>query len=95
MRKEYGPSQGREMIRGLTEAAKELRREELMKKLPLNRTLRFLYFKNILPTVRNYLSVEFMGDVSRLEDVGPEDRAEIERLLENGLLVDTDSDQVA
>ena len=82
------------MIRGLVEAAQQVKREELMKKLPLNHTLRFLYFKNILPTVRNYLSVEFMGDLSRLEDVGPEDRASIERLIADGFLVDTKSERV-
>ncbi len=94
MKKEYSPSQGAEMIRGLVEAAQQVKREELMKKLPLNHTLRFLYFKNILPTVRNYLSVEFMGDLSRLEDVGPEDRASIERLIADGFLVDTKSERV-
>ncbi len=94
MKKEYGPSQGARMMRGLVEAAQQGKREELMKKLPLNHTLRFLYFENILPTVRNYLSVEFMGDVSTLEDVGPEDRAEIERLIEAGLLVNTKSERV-
>jgi hypothetical protein len=91
MKREFGPSQSQQMIRGLLEAAREVRSEELMKKLPLNYTLRYLYGNNILPTVRNYLGLEFMGDVSTLEDVGPEDRAEIERLIENGLLVDTDT----
>ncbi len=94
MKKEYGPSQGARMMRGLVEAAQQGKREELMKKLPLNHTLRFLYFKNILPTVRNYLSVEFMGDLSRLEDVGPEDRASIERLIADGFLVDTKSERL-
>jgi len=94
MKKAYGPSQGARTMRGLLEATKEVRREELMKKLPLNYTLRFLYSNNILPTVRNYLGLEYMSDVSTLEDVGPEDRAEIERLIADGFLVDTKSERV-
>ena len=92
MKKEFEPSQAQQMTHGLLEAAKECRREELMKKLPSNRTLRYLYANNILPTVRNYLGLEFMGGVSTLEDAGPEDRAEIEGLIEDGLLVDTDNE---
>ena len=94
MKKEYGPSQGAEMIRGLLEAAKELKRKELMNKLPLNYTLRYLYANGILPTVRNYLGLEFMGDVLTLEDVGAEDRASIERLIADGFLVDTKSERL-
>jgi hypothetical protein len=82
------------MIRGLTEAAKELKREELMKKLPLNYSLRYLYAKNILPTVRNYIRLDTMGDATALEELGPETRAEIESLIEAGFLVDTDNDYV-
>jgi hypothetical protein len=94
MRKECGASQGAARLNGLIKAAREVQREELMKKLPLNYSLRYLYANNILPTVRNYLSLEFMGDVSRLEDVGPEDRASIERLIADGFLVDTKSERV-
>lgn len=94
MKKEYSPSAGTEKIHGLLESAQQVKREELVKKLPLNYSLRYLYANNILPTVRNYLSVEFMSDVSRLEDVGPEDRAEIEKLIEDGFLVDTKSERV-
>jgi hypothetical protein len=94
MRKEYGPSQGAARLNGLVKAAREVQREELMNKLPLNHTLRFLYSNNILPTVRNYLSLEYMGDISTLEDVGPEDRASIERLIADGFLVDTKSEHV-
>ncbi len=89
MKKEYDPSQGAEMIRGLAEAAQQVQREELMKKLPLNYTLRFLYSNNILPTVRNYIQLDTMGDASTLDDLGPETRAEVEGLIEDGLLVDT------
>jgi hypothetical protein len=91
MRKEYGPSQGREMIRALTEAAQQIKREELVKKLPLNHTLRYLYSNGILPTVRNYIQLDTMGDASTLEELGPETRVEIESLIEIGLLVDTES----
>ncbi|HXM97171.1 MAG TPA: hypothetical protein VN982_01715 [Candidatus Dormibacteraeota bacterium] len=94
LKKEYGPSHGREMIRALTEAAQQIKREELVKTLPLNYTLRYLYCNGILPTVRNYLALEYMSDVSGLEDVGPEDRTEIERLIEDGFLVDTKSERV-
>ncbi len=94
MKKEYGPSQGARMMRDLVEAAQQGKREDLMKKLPLNYTLRFLYSNNILPTVRNYLGLEYMSDVSSLEDVGPEDRASIERLIADGFLVDTKSERV-
>jgi hypothetical protein len=92
MKNEFGPSQSQQMMRDLLEAARKVQREELMKKLPSNSTLRYLYANNILPTVANYLSLEFMGDISSLEDVGPEDRAEIEELIEDGLLVDTDNE---
>jgi hypothetical protein len=94
MRKTYGPSEGAKMIRGLLKADEEMRREELVKQLPLNYTLRYPYANNILPTVANYLSLNYCGDISRLEDVGPEDRAEIERLIEHGFLVDTKSERV-
>ncbi len=40
MKKEYGPSQGARMMRGLVEAAQQGKREELMKKLPLNVSVR-------------------------------------------------------
>jgi hypothetical protein len=94
MKKEYGPSQSARMMSGLVEASQEFRREELIKKLPLNYTLRYLYAHGIVPTVRNYLGLEYMGDVSTLEDVGPEDRAEIDRLIADGFLVDTKSERV-
>jgi hypothetical protein len=89
MRKEYGPSQGREMIRGLAEAGQEVKREELMKKLPLNHTLRYLCSNGILPTVRNYIQLDTLADASTLDDLGPETRAEVEGLIEDGLLIDT------
>jgi hypothetical protein len=91
MRKEYGPSEGQRMIRALTEAAKQIKREELVKKLPLNYSLRYLYANGILPTVRNYIQLDTMGDASTLEELGPEARAEIESLIEIGLLVDTEN----
>ena len=91
MKKEFGPSQSQQMMRGLAEAARQIQREELMKKLPLNHTLRYLYYNGIPPTVRNYIQLDTMADASTLEELGAETRGEIESLIENGLLVDTDN----
>jgi len=92
MRKEYGPPQGAEMMRGLVEAARQVKREELMKKLPLNHVLRYLYANNILPTVRNFIQLDTMSDLSTLDDLGPEARVEVEELIEDGFLVDSETD---
>jgi hypothetical protein len=46
-------------------------------------------------TVNNYLQVSTMGDASCLDDLEGENRAEVEDLIEEGLLVDSDSDYVA
>jgi hypothetical protein len=51
--------------------------------------------QNHIPlTISNYLAINYMGDVKDLSEVGPEDRAEIERLLEDGFLVDTNSNDL-
>lgn len=63
-----------------------------MKKLPLNCTLRYLYANGILPTVRNYIGLNWMGDYNSLDELEGEYRAEVEALIEAGLLVATDSD---
>lgn len=92
MRKEYGASQGAARLNGLVKAAREVQREELMKKLPLNYSLRYLYANNILPTVRKYIQLDTMSDASTLEELGPETRGEIESLVANGFLVATESE---
>jgi hypothetical protein len=46
-------------------------------------------------TVKNYLHVSYMGDASCLDDLEGENRAEVEDLIERGLLVDTDTDYLA
>jgi hypothetical protein len=46
-------------------------------------------------TVRNYIQLNTMGDASCLDDLEGEDRAEVEELVEEGLLVDTDNDFMA
>jgi hypothetical protein len=61
--------------------------------LPFDYTLRYIYDKGILPTVRNYLSINY-GDITSLKQVGPEDFAEIDSLIEDGFLVDTESERV-
>jgi hypothetical protein len=46
------------------------------------------YMKNegIPLTLSNYLGIAYMGDVKSLDDVGVEDRVEIEELLATGQL---------
>ena len=58
-----------------------------MKNLPSNRTLRYSYANDILPTVRNYIQLDTMADASTLEQLRPDTRGEIEKLTEAGLLV--------
>jgi hypothetical protein len=49
--------------------------------------------ENKIPlTIRNYIVINTFGDCHRIEELGPEDRADLESLIENGLLVDTDND---
>jgi hypothetical protein len=43
-------------------------------------------------TVKNYIQLNTMGDASCLDDLEGENRAEVEELIEEGLLVDTDND---
>jgi hypothetical protein len=62
------------------------------KRLPLNNTLRYLYSDGILPTVRNYIRLDTMGDASTLEELDPEIRGELESLVENGFLVDIENE---
>jgi hypothetical protein len=45
-------------------------------------------------TLKNYLSVAYMGDKQTLSEVGPEDLAEIESLLEDVQIVDTESEGI-
>jgi hypothetical protein len=45
-------------------------------------------------TLKNYLSVAYMGDKQTLSEVGPEDLAEIESLLEDAQIVDTESEEI-
>jgi hypothetical protein len=55
--------------------------------LPLDYTLRYLYDQGIVPSVKNYLEINYCGDITSLEQVGPEDLAEIESLIEDGFLI--------
>jgi hypothetical protein len=43
-------------------------------------------------TVKHYLSLAYFGDITGLDQVGPEDRVEIDELIEDGILVDTESE---
>ena len=58
-----------------------------------NYVVKYLISKGIPLTLLNYLSLAYMGDVKSIEDLGPEDRAEFDELLEDGILVDTESKQ--
>jgi hypothetical protein len=59
-------------------------------------TLHHLITNGFAPTVERYLQLDTLGDAASLEDVdsdgdplvGPENRAEIERLVEIGFLID-------
>jgi hypothetical protein len=42
-------------------------------------------------TVKHYLAVAYMGDVTSLEELGEENLVEILDLIEDGILVDTES----
>jgi len=44
-------------------------------------TLEYMIEEGIPLTVENYLGIAYMGDVESLDDLGPEDRVEIEELL--------------
>jgi hypothetical protein len=46
-------------------------------------------------TVKNYIQLNTFGDASCLDELEGEDRVEVEDLIEEGLLVDTDNDFVA
>jgi hypothetical protein len=58
-----------------------------------NYVVEYLISKGIPLTVRNYIALAYLGDVRSLEDLGPEDRAEVDGLIEDGILVDTQSKQ--
>jgi len=62
--------------------------------LPLNYTLRYMVAHNIPLTVENYVGLNFMGDYGSLDELEGEYRAEVERMVEDGLLVDTKSERV-
>ena len=49
-------------------------------------TLSWMREHHIPPTLSNYLSLAYMGDVENLDDVGPEDRVQIDELLATGEL---------
>ena len=58
--------------------------------LPLDSLLRYMIALNIPLTVENYVGLNFMGDQTR-DSLEGEYLAEVERLIEDGLLVDTKS----
>jgi hypothetical protein len=60
----------------------------------MDAVLDYMLKKKIVLTVEKYLELAYMGDISSLDEVGPEDRAEIEQLIEDGVLVDTKSNRV-
>lgn len=64
--------------------------------LPMNHTLRYLYSHGHLPTVENYLRLNYFGDVKTLKGLEemPEDYAEVTGLIEDGYLVNTMSVRV-
>jgi len=59
----------------------------------MNTVVSYMIAKRIPLTLSNYLSIAYLGDVSSLEDLGPEDRAEVDDMREDGILVDTESKQ--
>lgn len=56
------------------------------KKTTDNYTLDYLIKIGQPRTVENYIRLDTMGDCSTLSELGPEDRAEVERLIREGLL---------
>ena len=77
----------------LEEATKESRREEMLK-VPTDHVLPKLYRDGVLPTVQNYLQLNYLGEITSLDQVGEEDRAEIDQLIEDGYLVNIASQRV-
>jgi hypothetical protein len=94
MKKEYGPADAAKQMQGLAEAVKQVMLEERLAKLPMDHTLRYLYKNGMLATVENYIRLNFLGEFSTLDELGPEDRVEIDQLIEDGFLVDTKSQRV-
>jgi hypothetical protein len=56
------------------------------KKTTGNCTLDYLIKIGQPRTVENYIRLDTMGDYSTLSELGPEDRAEVERLIREELL---------
>ena len=78
MEREYGPSQGAEVMRGLVEAARQVRREELINKSTGDCTLDWIY-RNLSPesiTLANYISINWLGEKT-FEDLEGEELAEL------------------
>jgi hypothetical protein len=52
----------------------------------VNHVIEHMQSRSLPMLLSIYLELAYMGDVSRLDEVGPEDRAEIEELLADGTL---------
>jgi len=60
----------------------------------LDYVVRFLIKTKRPLTLKNYLSVAYMADKQTLAELGPEDLAEIEELLAEHQLTDTESGEI-
>ncbi len=52
----------------------------------IDHVVNFMVANGIEPTVDAYLELAFIGDVKSLDQLEPEDAAEIESLIEDGVL---------
>lgn len=59
-----------------------------------NHVLDFLIATGQALTVRNYIALNSMGDFSCVDELEGEDRAEVEQLIEAGLLVECENDVI-
>jgi hypothetical protein len=75
---------------------KEAMKNPKISELPEDSTLRYMVERDIPLTVENYVGLNWMGDYTRdsLFAEGGEYWAEVEGLIEDGLLVDTKSKRV-
>jgi hypothetical protein len=90
-RTEYGPSDGQQLMRGLVEAAREVQREETKKKSTGDHTVDYLIRTGQSLTVQNYFETNWsaVDGIEKIEDLDAENLADVQRLVERGLLVDT------
>ena len=96
MKKEFGPSQSQEMIRGLVNAAREVQRKESTRKSTGDIVIDALIKMGKPLTVQNYFEMNWaaVDGIEKIEDLDAENLAEVQRLVERSVLVDTKSERV-